>query len=72
MPGAVCSLSEIRLTRIEVSEAEGKGKNRTQRIVIHYRFAGYLDLEENYLERNIVQNTLQGVAVEYVTHIANE
>ena len=38
------------IDRIEVSEVQGKGKNRTQRIVIHYRFAGYLDLEENYLE----------------------
>ena len=49
-----------------------KGKNRTQRIVIHYRFAGYLDLEENYLERSIVQDTRQGVAVEYVPHAAGE
>ena len=60
------------IDRIEVSEVQGKGKNRTQRIVIHYRFAGYLDLEENYLERNIIQNTRQGVAVEYVPHAAGE
>ena len=60
------------INRIEVSEVQGKGKNRTQRIVIHYRFAGYLDLEENYLERNIVQDTRQGVAVEYVPHAAGE
>ena len=33
------------IDRIEVSEVQGKGKNRTQRIVIHYRFAGYIDLE---------------------------
>ena len=60
------------IDRIEVSEAEGKGKNRTQRIVIRYRFAGYLDLEEDYLERNIVQDTLPGVAVEYVPRTAGE
>lgn len=44
------------IDRIEVSEVEGKGKNRTQRIVIHYRFAGYIDLERDYLESNIVQD----------------
>ena len=60
------------INRIEVSEVQGKGKNRTQRIVIHYRFAGYLDLEENYLERNIIQDTRQGVAVEYVPRAAGE
>ena len=60
------------IDRIEVSEVQGKGKNRTQRIVIHYRFAGYIDLEENYLERNIVQDTRQGVAVEYIPHAAGE
>ena len=60
------------IDRIEVSEVTGKGKNRTQRIVIHYRFAGYLDLEENYLERNIIQDTRQGVAVEYVPRAAGE
>lgn len=28
------------IDRIEVYEAEGKGKNRTQRVVIFYRFTG--------------------------------
>ncbi|MBR5948980.1 MAG: recombinase family protein [Clostridia bacterium] len=60
------------IDHIEVSEVEGKGKNRTQRIVIHYRFAGYIDLEENYVESNFKQNTRQGVAVEYVPHAAGE
>ena len=60
------------IDRIEVSEVEGKGKNRRQRIVIHYRFAGYIDLEENYVESNFKQNTRQGVAVEYVPHAAGE
>ena len=46
------------IDRIEVSEVQGKGKNRTQRIVIHYRFAGYIDLERDYLESNIVQDIL--------------
>ncbi|MBQ4341450.1 MAG: recombinase family protein, partial [Clostridia bacterium] len=60
------------IDRIEVSEVQGKGKNRTQRIVIHYRFAGYIDLEENYVESNFKQDTRQGVAVEYVPHAAGE
>ena len=60
------------IDRIEVSEVQGKGKNRTQRIVIHYRFAGYIDLERDYLESNIVQDTRKGVAVEYVPHAAGE
>ena len=62
------------IDRIEVSEVEGKGKgkNRKQRIVIHYRFAGYIDLERDYLESNIVQDTRKGVAVEYVPYAAGE
>ena len=60
------------IDRIEVSEIEGTGKNRTQRIVIHYRFAGYIDLEENYVESNFKQDTRQGVAVEYVPRAAGE
>ena len=60
------------IDRIEVSEVQGKGKNRTQRIVIHYRFAGYIDLERDYLESNFKQDTRQGVAVEYVPHAAGE
>ena len=60
------------IDRIEVSEIEGTGKNRKQRIVIHYRFAGYIDLEENYVESNFKQDTRQGVAVEYVPRAAGE
>ena len=60
------------IDHIEVSEVEGKGKNRRQRIVIHYRFAGYIDLEENYVESNFKQDTRQGVAVEYVPRAAGE
>ncbi len=60
------------IDHIEVSEVQGKGKNRTQRIVIHYRFAGYIDLEDNYVESNFKQDTRQGVAVEYVPYAAGE
>mgnify|MGYP006990148466 CR=1 FL=1 len=47
--------------------AQGRGKNRTQRIVIHYNFIGVLDLPEveEYPE-NVVLDSRQGVAIEYL------
>ena len=46
---------------------QGRGKNRTQRIVIHYNFIGVLDLPEveEYPE-NVVLDSRQGVAIEYL------
>lgn len=35
------------IDHIDVYEAEGKGKNKTQRVVIHYNFVGYLEIPEN-------------------------
>ena len=34
------------IDHIDVFETEGKGKSRTQRIVIYYRFVGYIDIPE--------------------------
>jgi hypothetical protein len=34
------------IDRIEVHEVEGRGKDRIQRIVIYYRFVGYLDIPD--------------------------
>ena len=51
------------IDRIEVHEVEGRGKNRTQRIVIFYRFVGYLDLPET---EPVTENTRKGVAVRYL------
>ena len=51
------------IDRIEVHEVEGRGKNRTQRIVIYYRFVGYLDLPE---AEPVTENTRKGVAVRYL------
>lgn len=34
------------IDHIDVYEAEGKGKNKTQRVVIHYNFVGYLEIPE--------------------------
>ena len=45
--------------------SEAKGKNRTQKIIIHYRFIGVI--ENPVKEENIVLEARQGVAVEYLT-----
>ena len=53
------------IDRIVVHEVEGTGKNRTQRIVIYYRFVGYLDLPSDP-KQDLTENTRKGVAVRYV------
>ena len=57
------------IDHIDVHETQGTGKNRTQRIVIHYRFIGYIEIPEN-IENYYKADTRQGVAVEYVTKSA--
>ena len=57
-------LNEL-IEKIEVHSIEGKGKNRTQKIIIHYRFIGVI--ENRVKEENIVLEARQGVAVEYLT-----
>lgn len=57
------------IDHIDVYETEGVGKNRTQRIVIYYRFVGYIEIPEipRVLSRdNYIADTRQGVAVEYI------
>lgn len=56
------------IDRIEVHETEGTGKNRTQRIAIHYRFVGYIELPEEKLNPPVKAETRQGVAVQYLTN----
>ena len=51
---------------IDVFETEGTGKNRTQRIVIYYRFIGYIELPNTAKQAHIA-DTRKGVAVEYIT-----
>lgn len=55
------------IDKIEVYAVKGTGKNRTQRIVIHYNFVGTLDLP-NDEKKNYTLNSRQGVAVEYLTN----
>ena len=50
------------IDHIDVYEAEGKGKNKTQRVVIHYNFVGYLEIPEND-EPCFTADTRQGVAI---------
>ncbi len=57
-------LNEL-IEKIDVYSIEGKGKNRTQKIIIHYRFIGVI--ENPVKEENIVLEARQGVAVEYLT-----
>ncbi len=56
------------IDHIDVYETEGTGKNRTQRIVIYYRFVGYIELPDTAFRRsdNYKANTRKGVAVEYI------
>ena len=53
--------------RIDVYQTQGTGKNRTQRIVIHYNFIGVLDMPEvEEYPDNVVLDSRQGVADEYL------
>ena len=45
------------IDHIDVYETEGKGKHRTQRVVIYYRFVGYIDLSEADFEDALLQRT---------------
>ncbi|MCI7255341.1 MAG: DUF4368 domain-containing protein [Bacteroidales bacterium] len=51
---------------IEMYETQGIGKSRTQRIAIHYRFVGCIDIPAAPLTSRDISETRQGVAVEYI------
>ena len=55
------------IDHIDVFETEGTGKNRTQRIVIYYRFIGYIVIPECYSRENYTADIRQGVSIEYLT-----
>ena len=55
------------IDHIDVFETEGTGKNRTQRILISYRFVGCVDLPYTYEYEHYVADIRKGVAVEYLT-----
>ena len=56
------------IDHIDVYETEGTGKNRTQRIMIHYKFVGVIEIPGTC--KNYTADTRQGVAVQYVTKSA--
>ena len=55
------------IDHIDVYEVEGRGKNRTQRMVIYYKFVGYLEIPSRLSAPNYKADLRQGVAVEYVS-----
>ena len=59
-------LNEV-IEKIEVHSIEGKGRNKTQRIVIHYRFVGVLEKPVDKDTERVILEARQGVAVEYLT-----
>ena len=64
MESLTAPLAKELIDHIDVYESEGKGKNKTQRIVIYYRFVGYIELPD---KNTIVNDTRQGVAVNYIS-----
>lgn len=54
------------IDHIDIFETEGTGKSQTQRIVIYYRFIGYIELP-NVTKQTHIADTRKGVAVEYIT-----
>ncbi len=54
------------IDHIDVYEMEGTGENKTQRIVIYYRFVGYIELPIS-IEEYYSAETRQGVAVTYIS-----
>lgn len=56
------------IDKIVVYETEGTGKNRSQRIVIYYKFVGVIEIPE--CPSRYTADTRKGVAVNYVTQSA--
>ena len=54
------------IDKIEVFPIDGTGKNRTQRLVIHYRFVGCIDLPSIVPKHTYKLDSRQGVAIEYL------
>ena len=69
MDNLTSPLLQELIDHIDVFETEGTGKNRTQRIVIYYRFIGYIELPDTQ-EQNYTADTRKGVSVEYITKSA--
>ena len=55
------------IDHIDVYEPQGTGKNKTQRLVIYYKFAGCLDIDPTRCCPNYTADIREGVAIEYVS-----
>ena len=56
-------LNEL-IDHIDVYETQGTGKNKTQRLVIYYKFVGYLDIDPTQCRPNYTADIREGVAIE--------
>ena len=54
------------IEKIEVFPVEGTGKDRTQKVIIHYRFVGRLDIPGIIQRPHYILDSRQGVAIEYL------
>ena len=59
-------LNEL-IDHIDVYETQGTGKNKTQRLVIYYKFVGYLDIDPTQCHPSYTADIREGVAIEYVS-----
>ena len=62
----VTELNEL-IDHIDVYETQGTGKNKTQRLVIYYKFVGYLDIDPTQCRPNYTADIREGVAIEYIS-----
>ena len=60
------------IDHIDVYEVEGQGKNKTQRVVIYYKFVGYLEIPNDLSPPTYSADLREGVSVEYITCDAGE
>ena len=56
------------IEKIEVFPVEGTGKERTQRVIIHYRFVGTLDIPGIIHRPPYILDSRKGVAIEYLSN----
>ena len=56
------------IEKIEVFPVEGTGKNKTQKVIIHYRFVGTLDIPGIIHRPPYILDSRKGVAIEYLSN----
>ena len=64
-------LNEL-IDHIDVYETQGTGKNKTQRLVIYYKFVGYLDINPTQCHPDYTADIREGVAIECILRAAGE